>query len=616
MALDITNSFPGKSTSASTNYPYGSARNVTVSGDGTGTPFVADLVNDIFGMQQSFLSAAGITPSGNPDKVGASQYLDALQFLMNVYPLAVSQNTGAALMGTSDGGNVQQNLDALSAGQIGGVIVFTTFTLLDAYAPANASEQRSSFKVTNDTDTSKNGYYHWISGTAYEKDAELANGIVEDGNVDATSGNVVFNYSVSKQSQYVSNFTDVEPYRQSQSNKNKFSPIAPVVILLGQSLNAARGTIAQSVASPNVKMLVAGCHVSSFDFWSANPIKSTNYTNVASTISLTEGGDGQSPCVGIANKILGANIERAYVGSVAVGARTLSTISTDGIKKNVYAFVHRLCELSRSEGYTPKVIFYSAHGEADAFAGTTEQDYFTRGIEYYKMCQLVAMQAMRDADYRAPVILSYPMQNSTTGATDNRTMARAISGVAKNLVNGIDFGSIYQWPMESDRTHPAPTGYVQRGEYVAGIIQKLLVNNFKSTVLEMIDVTLTGANVVAIFNDEVVQDLTMDAGTNLNTGFALDGFEYLDNGSFIAIDSIDYRGSSVLLTLASAPTGTTSQQQLRIASQTTTATLVVGLDNNIGSQVRKNNAGSRSIINNTQQSYDWAKTQTIGLRAI
>jgi hypothetical protein len=59
-------------------YPHGKARNILVVGDGTGTPFEKDLVNDIFGFQQALLVAASITPSGVPEKANASQYLTAL----------------------------------------------------------------------------------------------------------------------------------------------------------------------------------------------------------------------------------------------------------------------------------------------------------------------------------------------------------------------------------------------------------------------------------------------------------------------------------------------------------------------------------------------------------
>jgi hypothetical protein len=58
---------------------------VSVPGDGTGTPWEEDIVNDLFGWQQQLLDAAGITPSGNPDKKSVSQYYDAMR-LTGGYP--------------------------------------------------------------------------------------------------------------------------------------------------------------------------------------------------------------------------------------------------------------------------------------------------------------------------------------------------------------------------------------------------------------------------------------------------------------------------------------------------------------------------------------------------
>ena len=63
--------------------------------------------------------------------------------------------------------------EGASSGGQSANIVFLTYALLDAYTPAGEAEERGSYKVTNDTDTSKNGYYHWVSGTTYEKDSDL-----------------------------------------------------------------------------------------------------------------------------------------------------------------------------------------------------------------------------------------------------------------------------------------------------------------------------------------------------------------------------------------------------------------------------------------------------------
>jgi len=69
-------------TSDPTGYPQGKAKNVVTAGDGSGTPLEKDWVNDAWGFFQSLLSRAGITPSGSPDKVGTSDYLDALNTML------------------------------------------------------------------------------------------------------------------------------------------------------------------------------------------------------------------------------------------------------------------------------------------------------------------------------------------------------------------------------------------------------------------------------------------------------------------------------------------------------------------------------------------------------
>lgn len=84
MAISPKDRYPGQvDVSDLASYPEGAARNITVPGDGTGTPWEQDLVNDIFGFQQSLLAFAGATPTGVPDKVGASQYMDALALVID-----------------------------------------------------------------------------------------------------------------------------------------------------------------------------------------------------------------------------------------------------------------------------------------------------------------------------------------------------------------------------------------------------------------------------------------------------------------------------------------------------------------------------------------------------
>ena len=83
MAIRIVDAYPGKTAGVVDGYPHGKARNVTAPNDGTGTPLDAALVNDDQGFKQALLAAADITPSGTPDEVGASQYLEALQKIIS-----------------------------------------------------------------------------------------------------------------------------------------------------------------------------------------------------------------------------------------------------------------------------------------------------------------------------------------------------------------------------------------------------------------------------------------------------------------------------------------------------------------------------------------------------
>jgi hypothetical protein len=89
------------------------------------------------------------------------------------------------------------NLDIinLQEGQTAGVIVFATYALLDAYTPVTAQE-KASFKVTDDSNTSLNGYYSWVSGTIYTKDADLVENVIDPNNTsDGVSGSAVATFT-------------------------------------------------------------------------------------------------------------------------------------------------------------------------------------------------------------------------------------------------------------------------------------------------------------------------------------------------------------------------------------------------------------------------------------
>lgn len=78
MALIPSARYPAQ-TDAAAGYPQGKARNAVTFQDGSGTPLERDWVNDLWGFLQALLATASITPSGSPDQVGASQYLEAVE---------------------------------------------------------------------------------------------------------------------------------------------------------------------------------------------------------------------------------------------------------------------------------------------------------------------------------------------------------------------------------------------------------------------------------------------------------------------------------------------------------------------------------------------------------
>ena len=77
-------------------------------------------------------------------------------------------------------------VEAIGEGQFSNALVYSTYALMIA----TTGVANTSYKVTNDSNTVLNGYYHYSGG--WVKDADLANGIVASGNSDAVSGGVVY----------------------------------------------------------------------------------------------------------------------------------------------------------------------------------------------------------------------------------------------------------------------------------------------------------------------------------------------------------------------------------------------------------------------------------------
>lgn len=93
--INLNNAYPSNSNAPDGNYPYGSARNVTTSGDNTGTPFIANLQNDIIGLQQFLLNEAAIIPNNTSDNATTSQQFEAMWKIFNLRTLTKNLTANA-----------------------------------------------------------------------------------------------------------------------------------------------------------------------------------------------------------------------------------------------------------------------------------------------------------------------------------------------------------------------------------------------------------------------------------------------------------------------------------------------------------------------------------------
>lgn len=78
MAIKIYEKFAPFANPANGDYPHGSFKNDSIPGAEDGTPLDAVWANDYAGFDAELLAQAGIVPNGQPDKLGASQRLEAM----------------------------------------------------------------------------------------------------------------------------------------------------------------------------------------------------------------------------------------------------------------------------------------------------------------------------------------------------------------------------------------------------------------------------------------------------------------------------------------------------------------------------------------------------------
>jgi hypothetical protein len=113
--------YPGQ-VSVDAAYPQGKAKNVSVAGDGTGTPWEEQLVNDILGFHQALIKAAGITVSGSAETADVSDLFNAAQILANIgrhdVVLAATINSDARFDAYADFAIPYTQNDVTSSGEL------------------------------------------------------------------------------------------------------------------------------------------------------------------------------------------------------------------------------------------------------------------------------------------------------------------------------------------------------------------------------------------------------------------------------------------------------------------------------------------------------------------
>lgn len=113
MALDPITKYPGKFATDSA-YPQGKARNVATPGDGTGSPWDKDLINDEIGFNQALLLESQITPSNVSDSATVSEYYQAIQIAIERQTERYV-NTSIGAKNLSDRIGQVRNADEISA---------------------------------------------------------------------------------------------------------------------------------------------------------------------------------------------------------------------------------------------------------------------------------------------------------------------------------------------------------------------------------------------------------------------------------------------------------------------------------------------------------------------
>ena len=128
-----------------------------------------------------------------------------------------------------------------------GVLTFSTYALLTAFTPATLDHQLSSFKVTNDSNTSLNGYYSWVSGTTYTKNSSLFFGEVVAGDVEGVEGGKIRS-AIDITADRVTNYLDLLSVYNELGTENSYSIIEKTLVNVGDYVELQAQSLSTSAS--------------------------------------------------------------------------------------------------------------------------------------------------------------------------------------------------------------------------------------------------------------------------------------------------------------------------------------------------------------------------------
>ncbi|WP_447781019.1 hypothetical protein [Pseudomonas plecoglossicida] len=125
MALKLNERYPGRFDNPSTGYPQGSFKNRTTPTSKDGSYLEKDWANDKEGFFQSLIASAGLMPSGAVDKVGASQYFDALRSIIASPGVVIGRPLNAKMAVTSASASATLTADEIAVSSSLGAVSYT-----------------------------------------------------------------------------------------------------------------------------------------------------------------------------------------------------------------------------------------------------------------------------------------------------------------------------------------------------------------------------------------------------------------------------------------------------------------------------------------------------------